>query len=134
MSFQFPQMTFCDYDPEMKALKDYECSISEIYPRYGFKCSNGSYPTDFGCKNMQSCQNEVLTLDISPKDYGNRSQIVLKWKEPYITHLEDYYAYDFQSFIGEVGGTSGLFLEFSFLMVVSKLEYLIEKIFSLRNF
>ena len=35
-----------------------------------------------------------------------------------VTYVEEYFTYDLQSFIGEVGGTFGLFLGFSMLTVL----------------
>ena len=36
-----------------------------------------------------------------------------------VTYVEEYFTYDFQSFIGEVGGTFGIFLGFSMLSLLS---------------
>ena len=113
----------------MKILKDYECSLSKLYPAFRFRCPNGTLANDFNCTDLHSCHNEVLTLDIPSKTgTNNLSEIFLRWKEPYVTHMEDFYSYDAQSFIGEVGGTLGLFLGFSFTMISGNLEKLFENL------
>ena len=38
-----------------------------------------------------------------------------QFKTPYVGYVEDSYAYDLQSLVGEVGGTLGMFLGASFL-------------------
>ena len=40
--------------------------------------------------------------------------------------IEDNYAYQFQSFLGEFGGTIGMFLGFSFFSIFDLLEFLIQ--------
>ena len=45
-------------------------------------------------------------------------------------HAKDFVSYDFQSLVGEVGGTLGLMLGLSVLSFVQLLEYIIEKIWN----
>ena len=46
-----------------------------------------------------------------------------------VTYVEEYYTYDWQSFIGEVGGTFGLFLGVSMLTTIFDLIELMHRIF-----
>ena len=46
-----------------------------------------------------------------------------------VTYVEEYYTYDWQSFIGEVGGTFGLFLGVSMLTAIFDLIELLHRMF-----
>ena len=54
----------------------------------------------------------------------NDSTVLLLWKEEFVTYIQDFVAYDLQNFIGEVGGTLGLFLGVSFTSLITFIEYL----------
>ena len=59
----------------------------------------------------------------------SRSYLKIDLQNTYVQNVEDNIAYDFQSFIGEVGGTLGLFLGLSFVSFIEFTEFLIGKIF-----
>ena len=59
----------------------------------------------------------------------SRSYLKIDLQNAYVQNVEDNIAYDFQSFIGEVGGTLGLFLGLSFVSFIEFTEFLIGKIF-----
>ena len=60
---------------------------------------------------------------------GNNLNPVLniKLKDPNVLTIVDSYSYDFQSLIGEVGGTLGLFLGLSMFSFVGFIEYILRK-------
>lgn len=60
------------------------------------------------------------------------SRFVLRPVTSTVQYVVDSYTYDDQSFVGEVGGTLGLFLGYSFISVVDFFEYVCLKL--LRKF
>ena len=50
-----------------------------------------------------------------------------------VTYVEEYFTYDWQSFIGEVGGTFGLFLGVSMLTTLFDLIEFVGKICTNKN-
>ena len=61
-----------------------------------------------------------------------RSYLSIQLENPSVLTIADSYSYDLQSFIGEVGGTLGLFLGLSIFSFVEFAEYIIRKIYSER--
>ena len=82
------------------------------------------------CEKSQPCQRSLYQLQFAdlhdpyfnPATNGAVLQIQLGG--PNIMHIEDFLSYDFQSLIGEVGGTLGLFLGLSFLSIIQCIEYI----------
>ena len=60
----------------------------------------------------------------------NGSKVIIQYSNPYIQVIKDSRSYDMQSLIGEVGGTLGLLLGFSFVSIFDLLEQIIEGFFS----
>ena len=58
------------------------------------------------------------------------STLMIEMESTNVQSIVDSVAYDFQSFIGEVGGTLGLFLGLSMFSFVQFFEYIIRKIIS----
>ena len=44
-----------------------------------------------------------------------RTRVEIAFSDELVTYVEEYFTYDWQSFIGEVGGTFGLFMGVSIL-------------------
>ena len=70
----------------------------------------------------------------SQADYGeaagvNGSKVIIQYSNPYIQVIKDFRSYDMQSLIGEVGGTLGLLLGFSFVSIFDLFEQIIEGFF-----
>ena len=61
------------------------------------------------------------------------SSLTIKLKTPNVLNMADSYSYDFQSLIGEVGGTLGLFLGLSMFSFVGFIEYILRKLYNKRN-
>ena len=59
----------------------------------------------------------------------NGSKVIIQYSNPYIQVIKDSRSYDMQSLIGEVGGTLGLLLGFSFVSIFDLLEQIIEGFF-----
>ena len=81
------------------------------------------------CPKMPKCKQSIYRMDLSTVD-RTLSLLTIQLKDSNILTIVDNYSYDFQSFIGEVGGTLGLFLGFSMFSFVEFIEYLLRKLFS----
>ena len=57
------------------------------------------------------------------------SVVKIKFESSIVLNIVDYYTYDLQSLIGEVGGTLGLFMGLSIYSFVDFFEYVINKLF-----
>ena len=58
------------------------------------------------------------------------SELKIRLENPNVLTIVDSYSYDIQSFVGEVGGTLGLFLGLSVFSFVEFAEYLLRKMYS----
>ena len=58
------------------------------------------------------------------------SELKIRLENPNVLTIVDSYSYDIQSFVGEVGGTLGLFLGLSVFSFVEFVEYLLRKMYS----
>ena len=72
----------------------------------------------------------VTTKESGPPDYDLSLKIRLE--NPNVLTIVDSYSYDIQSFVGEVGGTLGLFLGLSVFSFVEFAEYILRKMYSER--
>ena len=66
------------------------------------------------------------------EDSNETSQLTkvdISFQNELVTYVEEYFTYDWQSFIGEVGGTFGLFLGVSMLTTIFDLIELMHRIF-----
>ena len=61
------------------------------------------------------------------------SYLTIRLENPNVLTIEDSYSYDIQSFVGEVGGTLGLFLGLSIFSFVGFVEYVLRKMYSERR-
>ena len=75
---------------------------------------------------MESLSSKTST------NIGN-SGLRIKLRNPNVLNIVDSYSYDIQSFIGEVGGTLGLFLGLSMFSIVEFIEYILRKLYNKRN-
>ena len=87
---------------------------------------------DKDCPKMPKCKRSIYQMDLSTTDHGNfeKSNLLIKLKNPNILTIVDEYSYDLQSFIGEVGGTLGLFLGLSMFSFIELIEYVLRKLCS----
>ena len=89
------------------------------------------------CKSPLNCKRSIYEVSYQPlaeRISGvNRSLLKIQVSSPYVQVMKDSRTYDFQSFIGEVGGTLGLTLGLSFLSLVNLLEYFVTKLFPKQN-
>ena len=85
------------------------------------------------CFATPSCKRSIYEINYQPlldRVHGTqRSLLKIQLSSPYVQVVQDSNSYDFQSFIGEVGGTLGLTLGLSFLSLVNLLEYSVTKLF-----
>jgi len=75
---------------------------------------------------------EDLEDEENEEDSNETSQLTkvdISLQNELVTYVEEYYTYDWQSFIGEVGGTFGLFLGVSMLTTIFDLIELAHRIF-----
>ena len=81
---------------------------------------------------MPKCKRSIYKMDLSATDHNNfhMSELEIKLNNPNILTIIDDYSYDLQSFIGEVGGTLGLFLGLSMFSFIEFIEYVLRKICS----
>ena len=81
------------------------------------------------CPLIKRCQRAVYKLyeNFETKEGNDSSQLILKPLDSTVQYIKDDYAYDTQSFIGEVGGTLGLMLGLSFISIFDFIDVLIQK-------
>ena len=72
------------------------------------------------------------TLAKETEFMNNESKLEIQLENPNVLTIVDSYTYDIQSFVGEVGGTLGLFLGLSIFSFVEFIEYILRKIYSER--
>ena len=85
-------------------------------------------------KTMPKCGRSMYKTTLTREYGGKFGNTVLKiqLENPNILTIVDSYSYDIQSFVGEVGGTLGLFLGLSVFSFVEFAEYLLRKMYSER--
>ena len=81
------------------------------------------------CPKWPKCQRFIYKMDLFPNDIED-SSLTIKLTDPNILTILDGYSYDLQSFIGEVGGTLGLFLGLSMFSIIEFIEYVLRKLSS----
>ena len=80
------------------------------------------------CSEIPKCTRSIYDLHIR-KDQTKvfeKSIVKIQLARPDVQVIEDSLAYEFFSFLGEFGGTIGMFLGFSFFSVFDLLEFLIQ--------
>ena len=80
------------------------------------------------CLEIPKCTRSVYDLQITKvqtKVHGS-SIVNIHLARPDVQVIEDSLAYEFFSFLGEFGGTIGMFLGFSFFSIFDLLEFLIQ--------
>ena len=82
------------------------------------------------CGQSPKCHRTMYDLQIEnePKKCKNCANIKIQLARPEVVTIEDFEAYDSQSLIGEVGGTFGMLLGFSFLTIFDATHFFLEKI------
>ena len=90
-------------------------SVQKDCPKY-LPCKRSIYEDQMTQKSINEDSNTTM------------SRFILRFSSPYIQVIQDSWSYDEQSFIGEVGGTLGLFLGFSFSSLFDLLEYFLNKL------
>ena len=88
------------------------------------------------CPKMPKCKRSIYKMDISMTQRNDlfkfrKSHLEIELNNPNILTIIDDYSYDLQSFIGEVGGTLGLFLGMSMFSFIEFIEYVLRKLCSI---
>ena len=85
------------------------------------------------CPKMPKCKRSIYKMDISmsKRNDFSKSRLEIELNNPNILTIIDDYSYDLQSFIGEVGGTLGLFLGMSMFSFIEFIEYVLRKLCSI---
>ena len=84
------------------------------------KCKRSMYKTTM-TKELEYFDTKTLTKDTK------RAELKIQLESPNVLTIVDSYSYDIQSFVGEVGGTLGLFLGLSMFSFVEFAVYLLIK-------
>ena len=119
----FPNVTECEVDTIPQNGTDYDYDYAPIW----------AIVSDWGefYKNAQeyedilSCNRTVFDsmIEMHPKEVKeDLSSVTIQYVNPYIQVIKDSGSYDMQSLIGEVGGTLGLLLGFSFISIFDLFE------------
>lgn len=109
----------CDFDQLSEALLNYTCTADsgQLF------CDANEY---VDCTNIpRPCEKLDITAGADDHDiYVNQSYASIEFgiNNELVSYVEDYIGYDWQSFIGEVGGTFGVFLGFSCLTLIIDLK------------
>ena len=87
-----------------------------------------------GCPQMPMCKRSLYKLNNKSNVYLGHSTtgsaLKIQLESPDVQVIEDSFAYDLQSLIGEVGGTLGLFLGLSTMSFIDFIEFISKKLFS----
>ena len=76
-------------------------------------------------EDLLPCNRTVFdsVIEMQPKEVKNDlASVTIQYVNPYIQVIKDSSSYDMQSLIGEVGGTLGLLLGFSFISIFDLFE------------
>ena len=86
------------------------------------------------CPKWPKCKRSLYNMEsLSSEAYKSiDAGLRIKLRNPHVLNIVDSYSYDVQSFIGEVGGTLGLFLGLSMFSIVEFIEYILRKVFNER--
>ena len=100
-----------------------------IYPSE--KCPLDQKGLEKSCPRFQFCQRTIFDFDEEEKT-GQSGSLKIAIQHDYVVHVKDFVSYDWQSFIGEVGGTLGLLLGISFAHIydflVQMINWVMEKL------
>lgn len=83
------------------------------------------------CPMIKRCKRSMIKISESlhaEKAKMNTSDIYIKIIDPTLQLITDSYSYDGQSFIGDIGGTLGLLLGYSFMSAVDLIEFIWSRI------
>ena len=83
-------------------------------------------------KTMPKCERSMYKTTMTKDFHSSENDLVIRLENPNVLTIVDSYSYDIQSFVGEVGGTLGLFLGLSVFSFVEFAEYLLRKIYTKR--
>jgi hypothetical protein len=81
----------------------------------------------------QAMQSHFDLSDNLTKSRMFTGRVVLYWRTGNVEVIEDQYSYGFTQFVGELGGTWGLFLGVSIISVLELIEHLFKAVLALRN-
>ena len=92
------------------------------------------YDRSIQFNSIPKCWRSMIkqTLAKETEFMNNESKLEIQLENPNVLTIVDSYTYDIQSFVGEVGGTLGLFLGLSIFSFVEFIEYILRKIYSER--
>ena len=81
------------------------------------------------CSLIKRCKRANLKIqrNFIEKQNNISSDVIIKIQDPTIQFVKDSFSYDLQSFIGEVGGTLGLMLGYSFMTLFDFFEFLSQR-------
>ena len=85
------------------------------------------------CRSGTKCKSTLYNLRTTESNdqvIANQAKVEIKLDNPIVQNVVDSYSYNFQSLVGEVGGTLGLFLGLSIYSLVEFVTYFIEQLFN----
>ena len=80
------------------------------------------------CTSKMACQQPTYSLELIKGVEVEKPMIELIFASPIVEYNIDSISYDFQSLIGEIGGTLGLTLGLSIYSLLDLVEYLEQKL------
>ena len=110
--------------------KSYGGSYAEIVAIW--RLTFDDFNQKFICPVVPKCKRAIYQMVVSTKYVSHSakgSTLIIELQSPNVQTIVDSYSYDFQSLVGEIGGTLGLCLGLSMFSFVEFFEFAIRKIF-----
>ena len=123
---EFPNVSACEVNSIPNSDNEHPSNYEYLSP-FHFVSEWGYFKAKAPVKDYEDllpCNRTVYNsyIEYKPRYSGNRSSVIIQYVNPYVQIIKDSHSYDMQSLVGEVGGTLGLLLGFSFMSIFDLIQ------------